>query len=166
VYNGKTDEVEDRLQALQDQIAVFQENDAHWTTWTYKDVGVMGWVMLDPDSEYMTLMKDILAAKIELDTDFWMGWLPSTTTKGMIETLARHIESTLNDPRIDPKSNKRYLTQHTLEGYVGGLMQYTYARLFEGMSEEKIDQILASFQFKQCRPNTNLTNLLKTCMAQ
>jgi endoglucanase len=166
VYNGKTDEVEDRLQAVHDQITVFQENDAHWTTWTYKDVGVMGWVMLDPDSAYMKLMKDILAAKIELDTDFWMGWLPFTTTKGMIETLARHIESTLNDPKIDPKSNKRYLTQHTLEGYVGGLMQYTYARLFEGMPEEKIDQTLESFQVNQCRPNTNLTNLLRTCMSQ
>jgi endoglucanase len=48
VYNGPQNENEDRLQALDDQLTVFGRNQAHWTTWTYKDVGVMGWVTLPP----------------------------------------------------------------------------------------------------------------------
>ncbi|HWG84282.1 MAG TPA: cellulase family glycosylhydrolase, partial [Deinococcales bacterium] len=37
VYNGPAAEVPDRLRALDDQIAVFEETGTHWTTWTLKD---------------------------------------------------------------------------------------------------------------------------------
>ena len=49
VYNGPAQENEDRLQALDDQLSVFGKYQAHWTTWTYKDVGVMGWLTLPPE---------------------------------------------------------------------------------------------------------------------
>jgi hypothetical protein len=38
----------------------------------------MGWVTLDPESEYMRLIDPILDLKRELYTDFWMKWLPAT----------------------------------------------------------------------------------------
>src|SRR6185437_5955640 len=41
VYNGPPEENPDRLRALDDQIGIFERNGAHWTTWNYKDVGVM-----------------------------------------------------------------------------------------------------------------------------
>ena len=50
VYNGPAREIPDRLRALDDQIDVMEEFGAHWTIWTYKDVGVMGLVTLDPES--------------------------------------------------------------------------------------------------------------------
>jgi endoglucanase len=52
-YNGPPDEVPDRLRAMDDQIGIFERHGAHWTTWTYKDVGVMGLAVLDPESEYL-----------------------------------------------------------------------------------------------------------------
>lgn len=30
---------------MDDQISMFEEFGAHWTTWTYKDVGVMGLIL-------------------------------------------------------------------------------------------------------------------------
>jgi len=69
VYNGRQDEVPDRLRALDDQIDILEEFGAHWTTWTYKDVGVMGWVTLDAESEYMQLMKPLHVAESGLETN-------------------------------------------------------------------------------------------------
>ncbi|MBU9713923.1 hypothetical protein [Evansella tamaricis] len=45
---------------MDDQIAVFEENNAHWSTWTYNDVGVMGLVSLDEESEYMERVKTFI----------------------------------------------------------------------------------------------------------
>ena len=52
-YNGPAQEIPDRLRAMDDQLAVYDENRIHWTTWTYKDAYVMGWVQLAPDSRYL-----------------------------------------------------------------------------------------------------------------
>jgi endoglucanase len=48
---------------MADQLDVFEDFGAHWTTWTYKDVGVMGMVELDPQSEYIERIAPILEAK-------------------------------------------------------------------------------------------------------
>jgi len=85
VYNGVATEIPDRLRALDDQLDVFEEAGAHWTTWTYKDVGVMGWVALDPECEYLQRIARIERAKLILDTDFWMQWLPAPTIRGMVQ---------------------------------------------------------------------------------
>jgi len=73
VYNGPANEIPDRLRAIDDQIGIFEEFGAHWTTWTYKDVGVMGLVTLDPESEYMQRIAPIIKLKHALNTDDWMG---------------------------------------------------------------------------------------------
>jgi endoglucanase len=155
-YNGSGDEVPCRMQALDDQISVFESYGAHWTTWTYKDIGVMGWVMLDPASPYMELMKDHLESKRLLNTDFWMGWLPNTPAKTLVHNLAHEIVETLNDPDLDNAAVESYLTQATMAGFIGGLLQYPYARLFKGMTERELDEVLASFAFKNCIPHPAL----------
>jgi len=48
VYNGPANEIPDRLRALDDQLAVFNQHGAHWTMWTYKDIHTMGWVQMRP----------------------------------------------------------------------------------------------------------------------
>jgi endoglucanase len=166
VYNGPAAEIPDRLRALDDQIDVFEQFGVHWTTWTYKDVGVMGWVMLHPESDYMQLIAPVLEAKRQLDTDFWMGWLPSTPAKEMVRNLAQLVEEVLADPDIESQANYRYLTQAALDGYVGSLMQPIYAKRFKGMSETEIDRVLQSFALKNCRPMQGLIEVLKKHMAR
>ena len=46
VFNGPANESGDRLRALDDQIGIFESHETHWTTWNYKDVGVMGMLTL------------------------------------------------------------------------------------------------------------------------
>jgi endoglucanase len=165
-YNGPVSEIPDRLRALDDEIDVFEEYGVHWTTWTYKDVGVMGWVELDPESDYMQLVAPILEAKRLLGADFWMRWLPSTPAREMIRDLARLAERTIGDPEIDREANQRHLTHAALASYVGALMQPAYAKRFKGLSEADIDRVLQSFAFRNCRPHQGLIDVFKKHMAR
>jgi hypothetical protein len=165
VYNGAASEKEDRLRALDDQIGIFETYGTHWTTWTYKDVGVMGWTMLDPESDYMQLVKHELEAKRLLDTDQWMGWLPETPAKEMVRNLAEYARKTIGDTEIEPVPAYDYLKQRALSGFVGSLMQPAYAKLFKGMSEERLDRVMDSFALKNCIKNTGLLDVVKKHMA-
>ena len=91
VYNGPPDENGDRLRALDDQIGIFESNEAHWTTWNYKDVGVMGMLTLNRASPYMERISDLLRKKAALGTDDWMSWLPPTPVKDATAQLAEQI---------------------------------------------------------------------------
>jgi hypothetical protein len=164
VYNGPPGEKEDRLRALDDQIGVFEGGGAHWTTWTYKDIGVMGWVTLDPESDYLQMVNPILEMKHQLYVDFWMGWLPSTPARDSVRSLARLTEKIIDDPEIDPAANERYMIQAVLSGYAGSLMQPAMAKVFKGLSEKELDRVLSSFAFDRCKPNEGLIEVVKKHM--
>ena len=166
VYNGPADENADRLRALDDQIGLFESNEAHWTTWNYKDVGVMGMLTLDRASPYMERISELLRKKAALGTDDWMSWLPPTPVKDATAQLAEQIRQVVGDPQLDPQLNVRCMTQTLLCFYTGTLMQRLYANLFKGLSENELDHILSSFSAKQCVPNQGLVDVLSKYMAK
>jgi endoglucanase len=165
-YNGPQDEIPDRLRAMDDQLAVFNQGGAHWTTWTYKDIHVMGWTQLDPESGYLRAIRPVMDAKRELQTDFWMGWIAHTPARRKVDEFAGLVEETLQDATIDPAANRNYMAQHLLSGYVAALMQSRFAQCFAGMTEEQLDDVLASFALKNCRPHEGLISILKNRLGE
>lgn len=160
-YNGPQTEIPDRLRALNDQLDVYEEAQVHWTTWTYKDIHVMGWVQLDPESAYVRAVEPVLEAKRELSADFWMGWLAPTPLKQDVYNLADRLHELVADPAVNPAENRVMLAQAALSGYAALLLQRTYAHAFEGKSEKELDDILASFDLKNCRPHAGLVDVLR-----
>lgn len=160
-YNGPKEEIPDRLRALDDQISVFEDFGAHWTTWTYKDVGVMGLVMLDPESEYMQRISSILDMKLKLNTDDWMIWLPDSKARVMLRELSRYMEEVIGDPDINHEHNVTALSQAVLTNYVGALIQPAYVKIFKDMSMEEIDKTMQSFAFSNCKVNHGLLEIFK-----
>lgn len=165
VFNGPADEAEDRLRALDDQLSIFDRNGAHWTTWNYKDIGVMGMLTLNPQSPYMERIKEILHKKRALGTDDWMRWLPATPVKESTAQLSEQIRQVVDDPQINPVLNAKSMSQTLLCFYTGTLMQPMYARLFKGLSETELDHVLSSFSATQCVPNEGLVNVLSKHLA-
>jgi aryl-phospho-beta-D-glucosidase BglC (GH1 family) len=163
-YNGPPDENADRLRAMDDQIGIFERHEAHWTTWNYKDVGVMGMLTLDPASPYMERIRDLLRKKAALGADDWMSWLPPTPVKDATAQLADQILQVVGDPQLDPRLNARCVKQTLLCFYTGTLMQPLYASLFKGLSENELDHILSSFSAKRCVPNQGLVDILSKYM--
>ncbi|WP_078552359.1 glycoside hydrolase family 5 protein [Bacillus alkalicellulosilyticus] len=161
VYNGPPEEVEYRLAAMNDQLAIFEDFEAHWTTWTYKDVGVMGLTMLEPESDYMERIQSIISMKHRLNTDDWMIWLPGHEARSHIESLATHFEEVIGDTSIDHRFNVSALSQAVLTVYAGALIQPTYAKLFKDLSEYEIDNVMQSFAFQNCKVNEGLLRILQ-----
>lgn len=155
-FAGKSDAT------LEDQLSVFEEYGVHWTIWTYKDVGVMGFLTLDPRSRFMQLLVPILRAKRLLGVDNWLSaGLPGTVVGETIAELAGKIESAIGAEGIDPAANQRFLAQNALGMYAASLMQPAFARIFKDLTEEELDEALASFDFENCRPLSSILKVLK-----
>jgi aryl-phospho-beta-D-glucosidase BglC (GH1 family) len=161
VSNGPAEERPSRLAALDDQLSVFEEFGVHWSLWTYKDVGVMGWLEIDPNSAYMKRTSPIRQAKLQLGTDFWMHWLPQTSTRRLVQQLGDTIAEALGRENIDEAGNQLFLNQATLDVYLGSLTQPLYAKLFKGMNDAEEDEILRSFAFDRCRVREDLMAVVR-----
>ncbi len=166
VFMGKSQELPNRSRALDDQIDAIENFGGHWTTWTYKDIGVMSWVFLHPESEYMQSLKFFLKHKEDLGTDFWFSGLPVTPAKQLIRDLAGCVEETLTGADINPKDNQLFLQQAVSSIYIGQLMQPEYARVFKDMSETDLDRVLQSFALKNCLKQDEVVNVVRKHMAR
>jgi hypothetical protein len=163
-YNGPAEEVPDRLGAMDDQLSVFGEFGAHWTTWTYKDVGVMGWVTLDPESPYMKLIAPVQEKKKLLGAENFTGRFVISPAKKEVNELASLMEEIIEDSYLIHDTNNTCLQLTALAGYAAALLQPVYANLFKGMSEEEIDKVMQSFDIKNCKINEGLVDILKKHM--
>lgn len=160
-YNGPVEEIPYRLRAMDDQLDVFEEHGAHWTTWTYKDVGVMGWMMLDPESEYMQRIASVQKKKGLLGAENFTDRFVMSPAKKAVKELAALMEEIIQDGELNPLSNNTSLAQVALTQYAAGLLEPVYAKCFQGLSEEKIDNIMQSFALSRCRVNDGLVEVLK-----
>ncbi len=160
-YNGPQEENPDRLRALDDQLSVFNSHAAHWTMWVYKDLYVMGWVQVSPESAYFRQVAPILKGKQAVFADFWMGWTPHTPVRRSTDALAGQIRETLEDVGVPVSFDQRYVEQSVLSGFTGLAMQPAFAQRFAGMNETQLDGILASFRLANCRPHQALLDMVK-----
>jgi hypothetical protein len=147
-----------QIQAFADQIRAYNSTGVHWTFWTYKDIGSMGWLQLNPDSPYLRAIAPLLEAKDVLRTDFgWLGGF-SPEVEEHIDALSRIIGRYL--PEVDPAANKRYFAQAAMSTYTADQLQWRYITPFIGKTESQIDEILQSFKLENCIHNYELDRLL------
>jgi hypothetical protein len=161
VFNGRPEERSDRLRGMEDNLAVFDRYGAHWTAWTYKDLGVMGWVCVDVESEFHRLLAPVQAARQTLRTDTWMYWLPSTPADHLTGDLAQCILGASGDLGLDKAAIQGQLAKVSLAGKAGQLLQFQFAQAFKNLSEVETDRVLSSFALKNCQPNSDLVEIVK-----
>ncbi len=165
-YHGPVDQVPDRLRNMDDQLSIYNECGAHWTTWTYKDAGVMGWVTLDPDSEYMQIIKPIQDAKRSLGAEnFVANYTGHNPGRDKSKELADLILETTGE-HYNPRSNWFGLNYAALTGFAAATLQPTYAKKFRGMSETDIERILKAFQVSNCVVNEGYLAVLRNRLAE
>ena len=159
-YNTGTEDIPYRIAAMDDQLGVFNDWGAHWTTWTYKDMGVMGWVTIDPQSEYAQIVAPIQKKKTELGAENFVGWYTNPVGKQMNRQLAQTIAGVIGDPGIKAQSNTSCLSVFTLTGYAAACLQPEYCRRFKGMTKDGIDRVMRSFALKNCVVNKPYREIL------
>jgi len=59
-------------------IDIIEGHGHHWSLWTYKDIGMMGTILVNPESEWMDRTKPIRKVKSSLRCDSWIERIPKS----------------------------------------------------------------------------------------
>ena len=78
--------------------------------------------------------------KVDLDTDFWIHWLPDTPHRRLRQEMADRIATELPGSRLDPEAHFTHLSL-ALTGYTGALLQPAYVEIYGGLSEAEVDEV-------------------------
>jgi endoglucanase len=160
-YNTGDEDMTYRLLSMDDQLKAYNELGIHWTTWTYKDCGVMGWVTVSPESDYMKVIEPIQEMKRVLAAENFTGWRAESPGKDMVRQMTGLMEGLIQNPAINHETNMRCLSNSLLTGYAAGLLQPEYVSLFKDYNQADIRRVLNSFSFKACDVNERYLEVLK-----
>ncbi len=144
----------ERRRMLADQLDIYREHGASWTSWVYKDLGRQGLVSVRPDSPYRRRFGSFVAAKERLGVYQW-----GSDGRGVRE-VADPVQQLVEQeaPHFDPYPWGRFDWVRTL------LLNLTfaqpladeYAELFRGLSDEELDALADSFAFENCTVRESL----------
>ena len=158
VYLGEPEADAMRYQLLKDQLDLFDNYKIHWAIWTYKDIGLQGVVYANPESPWMQRIRPVLEKKLRLGADSWGG----------LDTNLRHILGPIEDlfarefPKYDPYPfGYQFLISRLVRNILlSEPLIPEFAELFRDMSETDIDEMMASFKFKNCIQRKELADIL------
>lgn len=155
-----------RLEALRDQLEVFNRYEQHWTIWTYKDVGVQGLVVPREDCEYMRRIRPVLELKRKLGTDAWTS-RDGGTLMAQMNAVLEMMLAQIPDFSLDSRALRRALGERTVYGLLANALAPLYANLFQDMSPEAIAAMhREAFLFENCVQRTALIEVLQAALQQ
>ncbi|SFK93249.1 Aryl-phospho-beta-D-glucosidase BglC, GH1 family [Amycolatopsis sacchari] len=159
VYSGHAERDESRYRVLADQLEIYDEHDAGWSLWTYKDIGLQGVVHVERTSPYLERIAPVLEKKARLGVDLWGG------TDAGIRHIFDPLERTVAEefPRFDPRPFGQrewvqVLVRHIL---LAEPMVDDFARCFLGVGPEEARALADCFAFGRCVERTRLTDVLR-----
>ena len=165
-YHGSAEDIPSRIGSMNDQLSLYNEMDAHWTTWTYKDPGIMGWVQFDPESEFMKIIAPIQKMKRDMGAENFVALYDGQSEgKEIARELADYILDESQNTDLSHEFNAYAMNYVVLTGYAAAMLQRTYVKLFRGYDEEDIERITDAFAFKNCIKNEEYVKLLKERLA-
>jgi endoglucanase len=153
-------ELEDaRLRLMADMIDVMGEAGDHWTIWTYKDVGKMGLVVVDPQSPWMQRTAAIREAKARLRADSWIE-REGSPVDALVEQLAQ-IAAGAAGGALDVETLRPALVVAIQDIVFSRALLPAFAASFAGMSRDEIETMMVeSFALENCLIRETLAALL------
>lgn len=165
-YHGEKDSLQFRLRAMDDQLSIFNKHKIHWTTWTYKDPGIMGWVTMDSNSDYLKIVKPIQQMKRYLGAENFVAQYEDSLGRIKAAELAELIRKNSGNNKYLSSANSYTFNYVALTGYAAAMLQPTYASRFRNMTENEIDNLMKAFNFKNCKVNEEYIKILKKRFSQ
>jgi aryl-phospho-beta-D-glucosidase BglC (GH1 family) len=146
-----------RYPVLRDQLEIYDRYQASWSIWTFKGIDLLGVVSVSPDSRWIQRIQPFLEKKARLGVD-------AATQDTHIRQIMQPLEETFarEFPNYNPFPFGATWMIRRLVRYIllAEPLLEEYAALFKGMSQSEIDEMMQSFQFKQCVQHTELANIL------
>jgi endoglucanase len=158
IYTGHSDEDALRRRILDDQLALYDEFDASWALWMYKDLGRQGLVSVRADTPYRRRFDPFVAKKERLGVDQWGsdGIGVAEVTQPVQDLVAREF------PDFDPYPWGRFDFVRTLllNITLAQPMAHEYADRFRGLDDAELDALADSFAFPSCEVRGHLLDAL------
>lgn len=157
-----------RLNALKDQLFIFNRYDQHWTIWTYKDIGYEGLVCTDPSSEYYRRITPLLKIKRELSLEPFLDRKIGgvfADINNIIQKTAHSIAMNYHDYSIDYESLIKSMGEQAICSRIGDTLAPLYASAFSDMSASEItDMVKEAFSFSHMIQRKPLEEVLKVTL--
>jgi aryl-phospho-beta-D-glucosidase BglC (GH1 family) len=158
-FNAAFPDIEaERLRLLGDQLDVFRKYNASWTYWSYKDVGLLAPLALDPDGAYMSRIRPVLEKKARLAVDLWGGRRENVAH--LLEPIYTTIARECPQWNPYPWGAEFMICRIILQILLSEALLPEFGELFRGMDEQSIDEMMRSFRLENCRPWQPLVDLL------
>jgi hypothetical protein len=159
VYTGDKRLDQMRSMLLQDQLDIYEKYQASWSLWTYKDIGLQGIVMTDPDSSWMKKVKPILQLKEDLGADAWGGLIKKVQEViNPLESLFGQHFPTYQPFPFDSHWQISRLVRHIL---LSEPILEQAKFILGDLEQDDIEALMASFRFEACLPRTDVCEMLK-----
>lgn len=149
-----------RLRVVADMFDIIEKQGHHWTIWTFKDIGKMGLVYVDPESEWMRRTRPVREAKRTLRCDHWIERHESKIDR-LIQQIVAHTRTVVAGQPEDWTYLGDNLSGAICEGVLSQMLQPAFAEQFRGMSENEIDHMMQSFAFRNCVQREGLVQLIR-----
>ena len=153
---------EQRYNLLAKQLQIYEKYKVHWTIWLYKDIGFQGMIHTSPSSLWNMTVQPFVEKKRNLQLDAW-GKYPSKELEEILTPLVNWIDNispTAKATYPTPLSTVNHVQRAVLQTFVAQSLSLEFARLFEGMSFEELEECAMSFHFDRCVQRHSLNQRL------
>jgi endoglucanase len=154
-----------RLRVMADLLDIVEEQGDHWTIWTYKDIGKMGLVYADAESEWMQRTRPVRGAKTALRCDSWIE-RHETEIEGFVQRIADHARTVASGLAGDWDHLGEALRGAICDGLMSRMLLPAFAEQFRGMGESEIDRMMQSFALQNCVRREGLVGLIRDRCAE
>ncbi len=148
-----------RFQVLEDQLDIYDAYGAGWALWTYKDIGLQGVVYVDPQSEYLRLIRGVLDLKRRLGTDSWGG--SDLGVRDILDPIDEIMDNQFPDYAPYPWGRRQHVFRLVRHILLAEPLAEKYAALFDGMSSERAGELARSFSFEKTLVRERLAGILR-----
>lgn len=148
IYTGDPQTDTDRRQILADQLDIYRDYGASWTSWMYKDLGRQGLVQVRSDSAYLQRFGDFVAKKNRLSADRWGG--DGVGVREVSQPLQDLITTEFPDFDPYPWGRADWVRLMLLNITVSHPLAVEYAEMFRGLGKAELAALADSFAFENC----------------
>jgi aryl-phospho-beta-D-glucosidase BglC (GH1 family) len=159
VYTGIPEYDAMRYKILEDQLSFYEELGASWCLWTYKDLGLQGLVSLLPDSKWIRKIQPILEKKAILGVDSWGGL--DNNVRHILEPIEQTFAEFFPNYKPFPFDAKWQINRTVRHILLAEPLIEDFYPLLQGLTFDEIDELMASFQYKNCSPRQELIQIIK-----
>jgi hypothetical protein len=149
-----------RLRLMRDYLDIIEEQGDHWTIWNYKDIGKMGIVCLDAESQWMRRTQPVRAIKTKLRCDSWIE-RRSQYIDHHLRSLSEQIRSITKDQPGDWQRLDELLGYAIGDRLISNLLLPAFVEQFKDLEESDIDEMMQSFAFNNCLQRDGLVAMIR-----